>query len=62
MYRVYITDSIKNINESVSNFFGGRVYKERFYDIVNKSEDKKSSETAEEIKNRIIGKISALEK
>lgn len=61
LYRIYVTDSIKNINESVSNFLGGKVYKERYYDLANKTNAKEPTETAEEIKERIIGKIAALE-
>lgn len=61
MYKVYITDGVKNINEPIANFFGGKVFKERYYDMMNKKEVNDPEETAEEIKNRIVGKLSALE-
>lgn len=61
LYKVYITDGVKNINEPIANFFGGKVFKERYYDMMNKKEVNDPEETAEEIKNRIVGKLSALE-
>lgn len=62
LFRVYVTDGIKNINEPISNFFGGSVFKERYYDMTKNRNDEieNPEEAAEEIKSRIIGKLSAL--
>lgn len=61
LFKVYVTDGIKNINEPISNFFGGMVFKERYYDMVNKKQIEDPERTAEEIKNRIVSKLAALE-
>lgn len=61
LFKVYMTDGIKNINEPISNFFGGMIFKERYYDLMNRKEVKDPSETAEEIKSRIVSKLAALE-
>lgn len=58
---MYITDSIKNINDSISNLFGGSVFKERYCDLISKEQIKDPDKTAEEIKSKIIGKLAALE-
>lgn len=61
-FKVYVTDGIKNINDSVANAFSGKVFRERWYDMTNKKEVKDPKETADEIKSRIVGKLAALEK
>lgn len=61
MFKVYVTDGIKNINDSVANVLGGPVFKERYYDITNRKVVKDPDQTATNIKNRIVGKLAALE-
>lgn len=61
LFKIYVTDGLKNINDSVSNFLGGRVLKERYYDITNKKTVEDPEKAAEEIKSRIVDKLSALE-
>ena len=29
LFKIYVTDGLKNINEPIANFFGGMVFKER---------------------------------
>lgn len=61
LFKIYVTDGLKNINEPIVNFFGGMVFKERYYDMTNRKEIEDPKETAEEIKNRIVSKLAALE-
>lgn len=61
LFQIYVTDGLKNINEPIANFFGGMVFKERYYDMTNRKEIENPKETAEEIKNRIVSKLAALE-
>lgn len=61
LFKIYVTDGLKNINEPIANFFGGMVFKERYYDMTNRKEIENPKETAEEIKNRIVSKLAALE-
>lgn len=61
LFKVYVTDGIKNINGSVAGFLGGSVFRQRYYDMIHKKEVKDPVATAEEIKNRIVGKLAALE-
>lgn len=60
-FKVYVTDGLKNINEPISNLLGGKVFRQRWYDMTNKKPVKDPKETAEEIKSRIVGKLAALE-
>lgn len=61
LFKIYVTDGLKNINEPIANFFGGMVFKERYYDMTNRKEIEDPKETAEEIINRIASKLAALE-
>lgn len=61
LFKIYVTDGLKNINEPIANFFGGMVFKERYYDMTNRKGIEDPKETAEEIKNRIVSKLAALE-
>lgn len=61
LFKVYVTDGLKNINEPIANFFGGMVFKKRYYDMTNRKETEDPEKTAEEIKDRIVSKLAALE-
>lgn len=61
LFKIYVTDGLKNINEPIANFFGGMVFKERYYDMTNRKGIEDPKETAEEIKNRIVSKLATLE-
>ena len=58
LFRIYITDTAKNINDSVSNIFGGKILKERFYDMINPKEEE--TRTPEEIIEKISEKLNRL--
>lgn len=51
-YRIYTTDTLKYICESVAKYLGGRCMAQRYVDFTSKSNPEKS-ETAEEIRARI---------
>lgn len=59
-FKTYVTDSLKYINESVSNVFGGKVMKERFFDIVSPEEEKEETREPEEIIENISKKLDRL--
>lgn len=59
-FKTYVTDSLKYINESVSNVFGGKVMKERFFDMVNPEEEKEETREPEEIIENISKKLDRL--
>lgn len=61
LFRIYVTDGIKNINESIAGFLGGRVFKGRYYDMIKRGSEEEPKETAEDIKERIKTKLAALE-
>lgn len=59
-FRYYVTDVLKNINESVANTMSGKYMQARFYDILNPP--KEETRTAEEIIQHIkdgLDKIGA---
>lgn len=58
-FKVYMTDSVKNINESVANMFGGRVMKLRFADMI-KDQKAEETKTPEEIINNISSKLEKM--
>lgn len=49
LYKFYVTDCLKSINESIANFLGGRVIQTRYYDMINPAPDNATDETADEI-------------
>lgn len=61
MFKVYVTDGIKNVNDSVANYIGGHVFKKRYYELISKKDViDDPEETAIEIKDRIKDKLSIL--
>lgn len=61
-YRAYITDALKNINNSVSNAFGGTVFTKRYVEITELYDDDVEEQDPEEIKMRIKNKLDILGK
>lgn len=53
---MYITDGIRALTGNVAEAFGGSQLSQRWYDVIKKQHTK--TETADEIKARIVGKIS----
>lgn len=56
---MYITDALKIIAENTANFAGGKSMSMRYYDLIKKDEPN-TSESAEEIKRRMIKKINKI--
>lgn len=62
-YKVYVTDRLKAINDSVAHTFGGSAPKMRYYDILDlmKPKDEKEPEkTAEQVISSISDKLERL--
>ncbi len=64
-YRMYVTDTLKNIAENTSRFAGGCYPAKRFVDIVGYGAEKekgreKPEPTEEDVIARIAGKLRAL--
>lgn len=58
-YRIYTTDTLKYICESVAKRLGGRCMEQRYVDFTSKSNPEKS-ENAEEIIARIGGMLGKM--
>lgn len=56
---MYITDALKIIAENTANFVGGKSMNMRYYDLIKKSEPE-ITESAEEIKQRMVKKINRI--
>lgn len=56
---MYITDALKIIAENTANFAGGKAMSTRYYDLIKKDEPE-ATESAEEIKQRMIEKINRI--
>lgn len=61
-YQVYVTDSLKYINDSVVGFFGGKSPSRRFADALKQINEQRPEETrtAEEIVSSISKKLERL--
>lgn len=58
-FKIYVTDSLKFINESVVKLNGGNAMKKRFVELIeNKSEGKEQS--ADEVIARISNKLDRM--
>lgn len=55
---IYITDSLKIINENISDIYGGKVLAGRYYDVINKQHE--PTKTADEIITDIKQKMERL--
>ena len=53
VYRVYVTDSLKMINDKLNSFFGGATFDTRYVDLVEKKQ-KKDIRTAEQIAQDVL--------
>lgn len=53
IYRMYITDGVMSISETIAQAFGGRCLTQRYADIIDTSNED-NEETADEIVMRII--------
>lgn len=58
-YRIYTTDTLKYICESVTKYLGGRCMVQRYVDFTGKSKPDES-ESAEEIRARIGGMLGKM--
>lgn len=54
LFRVYMTDGIRALTDSISGALGGSSLSKRWYEQI----DNKKIESAEQIKNRIKGKLA----
>jgi len=57
---LYVTDSLKFLNNNVANALGGNVIEKRFADIVYRADDdqnEENQESSEDIKKRISQKV-----
>lgn len=52
-FKVYVTDTLKMINDKITSYYGGSTFDKRFYDIVEKKQ-KKDIRTGEQIANDVI--------
>ena len=52
-YKVYVTDSLKMINDKLCSRFGGAVFDVRFFDMLEKKQ-KKDVRTADQIVQDVI--------
>ena len=61
-YEVYVTDSLKHINDSIVGFYGGKSPSRRFADILKQMSGTQPEETrtAEEIVSSISEKLERL--
>lgn len=59
-YKVYTSDTLKNVNDAVVKMFGGSQMRKRFYDIVNESNKEVKEESSQEIIQRISDKLDKL--
>lgn len=53
VYRVYITDSLKMINDKLNSRFGGAVFETRYIELVD-NKQKKDVRTGEQIAQDVI--------
>jgi len=56
LYRVYITDTLKCLNDNVAKVVGGSVLKARYYDLLEEGNKKEIEKTGDEIALEIIRK------
>lgn len=54
-YRLYISDTMKMINDKLFSRFGGSVFEYRYYDLV-KTKKKKDNRTANQIAEDVIAR------
>lgn len=52
---IYITDALKTLTKNIAESLGGEIITKRYYDVIS---NEKPRETANEIKERIVGKIN----
>lgn len=57
---IYITDSLKIINENIAGAWNGRVFTNRFYETINKKAE--PPRTAEEVIKHITDGLNRLNK
>lgn len=56
LYRVYITDTLKCLNDNVAKVVGGSALKARYYDLLEEGNKKEIEKTGDEIALEIIRK------
>lgn len=44
IYRAYITDALQAITSNTSMYAGGQAIQQRYYDIINRKQDKRSGD------------------
>ena len=54
---IYITDTLKMINENVTRIGGGSTLKARYVDFIQQTEQKEETRSADEIINNIRDKL-----
>ena len=59
-FKIYATDTLKHINESIANVFGGKVMKLRFADMIKDQPEGEEERTPEEIINNISSKLEKM--
>lgn len=61
-YRMYVTDAIKNINNSIANTLGGAIITKRFAELTESHDNDNIEQDPDEIKRRISDKLDMLGK
>lgn len=58
-YRIYLTDGIKTMTQTLADSFGGKYIQARYWDILHPQEE--DTRTEEEIKAQVFGRIRELQ-
>lgn len=56
LFQIYITDTLKCLNDNVAKVFGGATLKMRYYDLLESGKKTESEKTGDEIALEIIRK------
>lgn len=56
LYQIYITDTLKCLNDNLAKLIGGTVLKARYHDLLESGTKKESEKTGDEIALEIIKK------